>query len=75
MLNGTTRLLEKAMTPDKEYVTKKELAVLTRYDEQTISNKIWEGVFKEGVHFFRPTRRHVLFHWPTVEKWIRGEEG
>jgi hypothetical protein len=26
MLNGTTRLLEKAMTPDKEYVTKKELA-------------------------------------------------
>jgi hypothetical protein len=62
MLNGTTRLLEKAMTPDKEYVTKKELAVLTGYDEQTISNHIWKGVFKEGVHFFRPTRRHILFH-------------
>jgi hypothetical protein len=75
MLNGPTRLLEKAMTPDKEYVTKTELAVLTGYNEQTISNKIWEGVFKEGVHFFRPTRRHPLLNWPTVEKCIRGEEG
>ena len=74
MLNGTTHQLEKTMSPTTNMSQKKELAVFTGYDEQTIRNTTWEGVFKEGVHFFRPTRRHVLFHWPTVKNWISGKD-
>ncbi len=26
-----------------------------------------------GVHYFKPTKRKLLFYWPAIEEWIREE--
>ncbi len=56
----------------KEYVGTKELARRLRYAEQTIYNKICDGTFMEGVHFFKPTKRKLLFDWKAIEVWVEG---
>jgi len=57
----------------KEYLTYQELAQRTGYEVQTLRNFVSKGIFKLGKHYFRPNGK-VLFYWPAVEKWIRGEE-
>jgi len=36
-------------------------------------NLVSKGTFQEGVHYFKPTKRKLLFYWPAIEKWIREE--
>ena len=38
---------------------------------KSVYNMISQRVFTEGVHYFKPTQRKLLFFWPAVEIWIR----
>jgi len=57
----------------KDYVTIKEMCERTSYAPKSVYNMVSQGVFKEGTHYFKPTKRKLLFFWPAIEQWIRGE--
>jgi hypothetical protein len=43
----------------------------TSYAPKSVYNMISQRIFTEGVHYFKPTKRKLLFFWPAVEAWIR----
>lgn len=60
----------------KNYLSIKELCERTNYAPKSIYNMVSQRIFTEGVHYFKPTRRKLLFFWPAVEAWIReGHDG
>ena len=64
------------MTKDLEgYITTTELSRRLCWSARTIRDKIAEGVFREGVHFFQPPGCHRLWKWPAVVAWVEGKEG
>jgi hypothetical protein len=69
---GNTATPASLQSPGKTYLTYQELSALTGYEVQTLRNFVTKGIFKLGKHYFKPNGR-VLFYWPTIEKWIRGE--
>lgn len=58
---------------DKEYLSLKELVALIPYQPQTIYNWIYTGVWQSGVHYFKPTPRKLIFHYPTIKRWVEGQ--
>lgn len=57
-----------------EYLTIGEVAALLKVKQKTISNMISKGVFKQGVHFVRPTGLGTRFKQRAVEHWLNGDE-
>jgi hypothetical protein len=55
----------------KDYLSIKELCERTSYAPKSVYNMISQRIFTEGVHYFKPTKRKLLFFWPAVEAWIR----
>ena len=55
----------------KDYLSIKELCERTSYAPKSVYNMISQRIFTEGVHYFKPTKRKLLFFWPAVETWIR----
>ena len=58
---------------DKEYVSLNELVQLIPYKPQTIYNWISARVWQSGVHYFKPTPRKLIFHYPTIKRWVEGQ--
>jgi predicted DNA-binding transcriptional regulator AlpA len=59
-----------------EYLPIRPLSQRIGYAVKTIYNLISQGILKEGVHYFKPTKRKLLFYWPAMEAWIReGHDG
>jgi hypothetical protein len=58
---------------EKDYVSITEFCERTNYAPKSVYNMVSQGVFKEGTHYFKPTKRKLLFFWPAIEQWIRGE--
>jgi hypothetical protein len=58
----------------KEYLSLEELVEQIPYRPQTIRNLICQGVLKEGVHYFKPTPRMLVFKWSAIREWIEGED-
>lgn len=59
---------------EKEYLSLGELCYRIPYRPQTIRNLMTQGVLREGVHYFKPTSRRVVFKWQAVKQWIEGED-
>lgn len=57
----------------EEYLTPKQLSKRIPYAEGTIRNLIWKDVFKEDLHYVKPTPRKILFIWSRVEDWLYGK--
>jgi hypothetical protein len=57
-----------------EYLTVTELSLRIKYTEQSIYNLIHNGRFVEGLHFFKPTPKKILFKWQVVVNWIEGQQ-
>ena len=53
-----------------QYLTIPEVAALLRVKPKTLRNKIASGVFREGVHFFRPLGLGTRFKWSAVVAWV-----
>jgi hypothetical protein len=70
---GSTGSNPAPFNPDKPYLTINELSQRTGYAVQSIRNLMSKKILKLGKHYFRPNGK-VLFYWPAIEKWIRGEE-
>jgi excisionase family DNA binding protein len=53
-----------------EYLTIPEVAALLKVKPKTIRNKMAAGVFREGVHFFRPPGLGPRFKSSAVVAWL-----
>lgn len=52
-----------------KYLTTEELSSLIKMTPGTIRNLVWKNVFKENVHYVKPTPRKLLFKRRAVESW------
>ncbi len=57
-----------------ELLTKKELAERLKVAPHTIDNRMAIGMYRKGVHYYRPKGSRALFSWLAIERWLRGEE-
>jgi hypothetical protein len=57
-----------------EYLTVLELSAKIKYTEQSIYNLINKNIFIQGVHYYKPTPKKILFKWGSIINWIEGNE-
>ena len=55
-----------------ELVTCNELSIRLKLKKQSIYNMISRGEFCKNKHYFKPTRRILLFDWEAINDWLRG---
>jgi len=57
------------MNPE-EYITIAELGVRLSLEPKTIKNKMANGTFIKGVHYFSPPGMGPRFKWSAIVAWI-----
>jgi hypothetical protein len=71
------------VSQDAEYLTIDDIAARLKCGRKTILNRMSAGIYREGVHYFRPEgtdkvgrRRHCdpLFKWSAIVAWVEGEK-
>ena len=55
---------------NEEYLTIAEVAARLRIKAKTVKNKMAAGIFKLGVHYFRPPAMSARFKWSAVVAWL-----
>ena len=58
---------------EKEYLSLEELVDRIPYRPQTIRNLMYQGILREGLHYFKPTQRKVVFKWAAIRCWIEDQ--
>src|SRR5678816_3138657 len=83
---GGLRLLEeilKRVSQDTEYLTIDDVAARLKCNRKTIVNRISAGIYREGVHYFRPQgidrkgkpwHCDPLFKWSAIVAWVEGQD-
>jgi len=56
---------------NEDYLTTDELSKKIKHARQTLYNFIHRGVFQQGVHFIKPSRKKILWIWPEMENWLQ----
>ena len=56
----------------EDYLTIAELADRLKLKPKTIQNKMAEGTFRKGVHYFSPSGIGPRFKWSAVVGWLEG---
>ena len=62
------------------YLSKRELSNYMKVSESFIKQKLYNGEFKENLHFFKIGDAKIIFDRLEIDKWIRvnaskGEDG
>jgi len=83
---NTEALLQEILrrvSQDQEYLTIDEVAERLKCNRKTIINRMTAGIYREGVHYFRPEgtqknghrwRCDPLFKWSAVVAWVEGQK-
>jgi len=58
----------------REYLTIGELAYRLTVKPKTIKNKMANGTFTRGVHYFSPKGLRPRFKWSAVVEWLEEKE-
>lgn len=58
----------------EEYLKIKDLAQRLGLSPKTIQNKMAEGTFRKGVHYFSPSGMGPRFKWSAVVEWLERED-
>ncbi len=58
----------------EEYLKIKDLAQRLGLSPKTIQNKMAEGTFRKGVHYFSPSGIGPRFKWSAVVEWLERED-
>jgi len=61
------------MNPE-EYLTIDELAARLKLKPKTIKNKMANGTFIKGVHYFSPDGMGPRFKWSAIVAWMEAGE-
>ena len=54
----------------EEYLKIKDLAQRLGFSPKSIRNKMAEGTFRKGVHYFSPSGIGPRFKWSAVVEWL-----
>jgi len=54
----------------EEYLTIDAVAARLSISPKTVKNKMAKGVFKLGVHYFRPPGLGSRFKWSAIVAWV-----
>ena len=63
-------MLIKSSSP---YLSKKELSSYLKVSESFIKQKLYNGEFIEGKHFFKIGDAKILFDRLEIDKWVRAK--
>ena len=55
-----------------ELIRREELCKRLNLKTQTIYNMIHRGEFILNIHYFKPTKKILLFDWGAIQEWLRG---
>lgn len=55
-----------------ELITCDELCARIKLKKQTIYNMIYCKKFSKNKHYYKPTKRILLFDWEAIKDWLRG---
>jgi excisionase family DNA binding protein len=58
----------------EEYLTFDEVAALLKLSKKTIQNKMAAGIFRKGVHYFKPTGMTPRFKRRALVEWLENTE-
>jgi len=58
----------------EEYLTITEVAARLKVKPKTVKNKMAAGIFKRGVHYFRPVGLGPRFKWSAVQEWLESSD-
>jgi len=61
------------MNPE-EYLTIDELAARLKLKPKTIKNKMANGTFIKGIHYFSPAGMGPRFKWSAIVTWLEQSE-
>jgi len=62
------------MSDPEEYLTIEKLAIRLDLKPKTIKNKMVNGTFRRGVHYFSPKGLGPRFKWSAVVAWLEERE-
>jgi len=62
------------MSEPEKYLTIEKLATRLDVKPKTIKNKMANGTFKRGVHYFSPKGIGPRFKWSAVVAWLEERE-
>jgi hypothetical protein len=51
-----------------------EVARRLKLKPKSVRNKMSSGIWKLGIHYFRPKGLSTRFSWPAIVRWLRGED-
>jgi len=58
----------------EEYLTISELSTRLKLKPKTIKNKMVNGTFIKGVHYFSPPGMGPRFKWSAIVSWLEQTE-
>jgi len=61
------------MNPE-EYLTIDELAARLKLKRKTVQNKMVNGIFLRGIHYFSPPGMGPRFKWSAIVAWMEADE-
>ena len=73
----------KRVSLEQEYLSIDEVAARLKCNRKTIVNRMSSGIYREGVHYFRPEGTNKkgkpwhcdpLFKWSAIVAWVEGQE-
>ena len=59
----------------EEYLTITELSSRLTVKPKTIKNKMANGTFRKGTHYFSPKGLRPRFKWSAIVEWLEEKEG
>jgi len=65
---------ETASMNTEDYLTIKELAARLKLKPKTVKNKMVNGTFVKGVHYFSPDGMGPRFKWSAIVAWLEAGE-
>jgi hypothetical protein len=58
----------------EEYLTVADVAARLKLTKKSIQNKMAAGIFRKGVHYFKPIGLSPRFKWSAVVDWLENTE-
>jgi excisionase family DNA binding protein len=55
------------------YLTTAEAAAYLRWSTRTIREKVRNGVFRAGIHYFQPPGCQIRWRWESLARWLESE--
>ena len=58
----------------EEYINTEEAAKRLGLDRKSVRNKKALGIFKKGIHYFKPKGLGTRYKWSALVAWMEGKE-